>query len=62
MRRRLTLRKETLTELAAADLTFVGAAQALPTTPVGACVDTLSDRVRACDSLLRPCITYTCTR
>lgn len=61
MRRRLTLRKETLTELAATDLTFVGAVQALPTTPLAVCVDNLSDRIRPCNSLLRPCVTWTCT-
>jgi len=61
MRRSLALRKETLTELAAADLTFGGAAQALPTTPAANCVDNLSDMIRNCDSLLRPCISNTCT-
>ena len=61
MRRRLTLARETLTELANEDLAFAGAQQALPTFPLGGCAQDLSDRVRACDSILRPCISGTCT-
>ncbi len=60
--RRLTLSKETLAELGTADLVRVNAA-ALPTIPVAACVVLdPSDKLAACDSLLRPCISYTCTR
>ena len=60
--RRLVLRTERLTELTPQDLVLV-AGGAPPTTPVAACVDLggLSDKVAACDSLLRPCISYTCT-
>jgi hypothetical protein len=56
--RRLVLRKETLTELTTADLAQVVGGQA--TMPIGDCVG-ISRKVQ-CDSLLRPCITYTCTR
>lgn len=61
--RRLVLKKERLTELRSDELTLVAGAAA-PTTPIAACVDlgNLSDRIAACDSLLRPCISYTCTR
>ncbi|HEX8001090.1 MAG TPA: hypothetical protein VF519_00175 [Mycobacteriales bacterium] len=57
--RRLTLRKETLTELRAAELASVAGAAA-PTTPLLACVD-LSD-LPGCDSILRPCISLGCTK
>lgn len=67
MRRHLTLRRETLSPLAAADLAAVVGADALPTTPVGACVTDVTEDVAAvtsrvveCDSLFRPCVTSTC--
>jgi len=58
MHRSLTLRKETLTELVADDLSAIRAGAA-PTTPLADCV---SDRVAACNSILRTCVTFTCTR
>lgn len=61
--RRLVLKKEHLTELRSDELTMVAGA-AVPTIPVTACVVVAdpSDKIAVCDSLLRPCITYTCTR
>lgn len=61
--RRLVLRREVLAELTTAELTSVVAAGA-PTLPVRECVvvNDPSDKIAVCDSLLRPCITYTCTR
>jgi hypothetical protein len=56
--RRLVLRKETLAELTPGDLAQVIGGQA--TQPIGNCLG-ISDKIQ-CDSLLRPCITYTCTR
>lgn len=58
MERRLTLHKETLSELVSDELTAVRAAQAAPTTPVAYCASNL---VRVCESFLRTCVTYTCT-
>ena len=58
MRRRLALQKETLTELVTDDLSSVRGGQA-PTSPLADCV---SDRVAACNSILRTCVTFTCTR
>jgi hypothetical protein len=62
-RRRLVLRKETLGELRPDELTRVAGAAA--TTPVAGCLEDVFSRVVRCDvtdSILRPCITYTCTR
>jgi hypothetical protein len=60
--RRLVLKKERLTELRSDELAQVAAA-AVPTIPVATCVaiENPSDKLAACDSLLRPCISYTCT-
>ena len=58
-RRRLTLRREVLTELNAEDLTRVAGAGDVGTLPLGYC---LSDKIANCDSNLRPCISHTCTR
>lgn len=58
--RRLVLRREVLTELANDDLARVGGA-ALPTTPVGYCLDELLSAKLHCDSVFRPCISHTCT-
>jgi hypothetical protein len=58
--RRLVLKREQLTELRANELTEVAGGQ-IGTLPVGACVVDLASRHVACDSLLRPCISYTCT-
>ena len=57
---RLTLRKETLTELAADELAAIAGAQR--TLSVDVCLAEPSGRLAVCDSLLRPCISYTCTR
>lgn len=59
MQRRLTLQKETLSELVCDELTAVRAAQAAPTSPLVYCASNL---VRVCESFLRTCVTYTCTR
>jgi hypothetical protein len=59
--RRLTLKRETLTELAAAELTFAVGADAA-TTPVGGCVTDQLSKVVECESSLRPCISHGCTR
>jgi hypothetical protein len=58
--RRLTLRKDVLTELRTDELAAVVGADAA-TTPVAGCV---SDMLAACrtDSVLRTCVSYTCTR
>lgn len=62
MRRRLALRREVLADLSPADLTAVHGADAVQTVPVNYCLSgAISDRIQ-CDSLLRPCITHTCTR
>ena len=66
---RLVLRKETLTELDDGDLALVAAGTIKSNGPIcvsapsyGAiCVADPSDRLAACDSLLRPCVSYTCT-
>lgn len=57
--RRLSLRKETLTELGVAELSAVAGAAAA-TTPLLACVDL--SRLPGCDSILRPCISLGCTK
>ncbi len=59
MRRRLTLQKETLTELVSDELTAVRAAEAAATSPLVYCA---SELVRVCESFFRTCVTYTCTR
>lgn len=61
--RRLVLKKERLTELRSDELVQV-AGGAAPTIPVRNCVvvGNPSDMLAACESLLRPCISYTCTR
>lgn len=61
--RRLVLKTERLTELLPDDLVRVAGA-APPTVPIAACVVIAdpSDKLAACESLLRPCISYTCTR
>ncbi len=60
MRTRLVLRKETLAELTADELTGVlGGTTGTAFSPLPGC---LSDRIRECDSNLRPCISNTCTR
>ncbi len=68
-RRRLSVRKETLSPLAAEDLAAVVAADALPTLPIGSCVTDVTaevaevtSRVVECDSLFRPCVSSTCGR
>lgn len=60
--RRLVLRKEALTELVTDELVNVVGAAA--TTPIGACATTVASKVVECetDSVLRPCVTHTCTR
>lgn len=61
--RRLTLRKETLTELCPDDLAHVVGGTVKTTTVVAStAVACLSDMFAACDSYLRPCISNTCTR
>ena len=57
---RLVLKKEVLAELCADELTMVVGAEA-PTSPVVGCV---SDMFATCrtDSVLRTCVSYTCTR
>ncbi|HWL35596.1 MAG TPA: hypothetical protein VNQ77_05330 [Frankiaceae bacterium] len=59
--RRLTLERETLTELAADELTFAIGADAA-TTPVGGCATDLASKLVECESNLRPCISHGCTR
>ena len=59
MRRHLVLRKDTLTALHTDELAAVGGGQELPTR---GCVADPSVMVPGCDSLLRPCISHTCTR
>jgi cystathionine beta-lyase/cystathionine gamma-synthase len=62
--RRLVLKKEVLTELRTNELGLVvGGTETLPSMPVTTChpaID-LSNKLAGCDSLLRPCISYTCT-
>ena len=60
MTRRLALRKETLTELTAGELTLVAGGNTAISEPILACFG-VSDRIQ-CDSLLRPCISNTCTQ
>lgn len=62
MRRHLALRKETLVELHADDLSAVNGAADAATTPAGACVVSVLSKVVECDSTLRPCISHGCTR
>lgn len=57
--RRLALRKETLTELGPDQLVSVAGADVAPTSPLVYCA---SELVRVCESFLRTCVTYTCTR
>lgn len=60
---RLTLRKETLAELRSEELAAVGAAGEIRgILSVEICLADPSDKIAVCDSLLRPCITHTCTR
>lgn len=61
--RKLVLKKEHLAELTSADLALVAGA-AVPTIPVDRCVvvGEPSAQLAVCESLLRPCISYTCTR
>lgn len=59
--RRLTLKRETLTELAAAELAFAVGADAA-TTPVGGCATDVASKIVECESSLRPCISHGCTR
>lgn len=60
--RRLTLERETLTELAATELAFaVGGAEAA-TVPVGGCATDVASKLVECESSLRPCISHGCTR
>lgn len=66
---RLVLRKETLTELADADLARVAGgtlrseAQICVSKPSaeGPCEEDLSNMIAQCDSWFRPCISNTCT-
>jgi hypothetical protein len=59
--RKLTLTREHLSELTSGELTGVVAASGVTCVQL-ACVRDLSDRLAACDSLLRPCISATtCT-
>jgi hypothetical protein len=60
MTRRLALRKETLTDLTAADLALVAGGQTGISEPVYACFGIT--RQTACDSLLQPCVSNTCTQ
>ena len=61
--RRLTLRKETLTELTPAELAGVVGGTVKTTTAVAStAVACLSDMLANCDSNLRPCVSHTCTR
>lgn len=60
--RRLALNKETLTELRSEELTGIGGGAGLPKLSIDICVASPSDKVRVCDSLLRACVTYTCTQ
>lgn len=57
---RLALKKEVLTELRADELVMVVGGDA-PTSPLVGCVSAM---VAACqtDSVLRTCVSYTCTR
>ncbi len=63
--RKLALRRERLTELCTDDLRRIAGADADlsgPTCPVRDCAGDISDRLAACNSILRPCITWgTCT-
>lgn len=58
--RRLALRRETLTELPAGELTLVVGGAI--TSPVAACLEPVTSMVINCDSNLRPCVSNTCTR
>lgn len=58
--RRLVLRKETLAELDPSDLAAVAGQAALPTIPIRMCYVDASDG-GWCESILRPCVSYTCT-
>ena len=61
--RRLTLHKETLTELRTDELSLVLGGAALPTDLANDCIGVLLSKVVAeCESRLRPCISHTCTR
>lgn len=61
--RRLTLRKEILTELCPDELTQVAGGTTKTTTAVASTdLGCLSDQLQQCDSWLRPCISNTCTR
>lgn len=60
--RRLVLKKEHVSELASDELVNVVGA-AVPTVPIATCVavGNPSDKLAVCESLLRPCVSYTCT-
>lgn len=60
--RRLVLKQERLTELRTDELVLVAGA-AVPTVPIATCVAIAnpSDKLAVCESILRPCISYTCT-
>lgn len=55
--RRLTLKKDVLTELRTEDLVFVvGAAS----TPAETCIGALISKVLDCETRISPCATHTC--
>ncbi len=59
--RRLTLHKETLTELRSDELAAVAGGAALSKLSIDVCLENPSRKINVCDSLLRACVTYTCT-
>ena len=67
--RRLALRRETLSELATAELALVAGGEARPTSPITLCVEKLKEDVTvmtsylvSCDSLVNACPSSPCTR
>lgn len=62
MHRHLVLAKETLAPLHSDELAAVGGGQPLPRLSYDVCLAEPSGQLGICDSLLRPCISYTCTR
>ena len=61
--RKLVLKKEHLADLTSEDLALVAGA-GVPTIPVDRCVAVgePSGQLTVCESLLRPCVSSTCTR
>jgi hypothetical protein len=59
--RRLTLAKETLTELRSDELTNVGGGALREILSRDVCLADPSGKLAICESLLRACVSYTCT-